>query len=134
MSVQKFAQSMYTGQDYVFYVREEVDGTLLDFSGWTWSLMGRKYPDSPSTLFSFTEADTDVIETGTFAIEQSDGSTLNHNIKITIQSATTLALRSSVLDSSSPKIHIGLMGTDASGEPYQIIVDGEIPVCISVAA
>lgn len=128
MSSQKLASAIETGVDYVFYIRREVNGVLVDFTDWTFNLVGREFTDSEE-LFSYTEQDAGVIEIGQFGIQQDGGSTLDHNLKITIPSSATLALRSGKMD----LIHIGLMGTDPNGDPFQIIVDSIAEVVRSIA-
>jgi len=133
MSHYVFTQEIVTGQAYQFHIQEKADSVLVDFTGWTFEVVGRSNINVDPALFRYTESDVflgvPVAESGVFTLTDLDGNTEDFNLKITIPSEATESLR---VD-EHVHIHVGVRATDPGGNHFQLIPNAKVRVCESVA-
>lgn len=127
MASNTYSAPVITGEDFVMMIRRLDDsGTLIDFTGWSASFVGRKRLNDPDALFEYNELNQ--VELGLFSLNGED-----QNIRLTIPFSKTLEFNEAGLS----HIHIGLLlsppASQPNSRPQQVIVNDTVEICKSIA-
>lgn len=129
MGANLFPDELVPHEDFQFHVRELAGSILIDFTGWKFNYVGRETPDSETALFSYTEADTGVIEIDIFSLTDDSGNALDYNLKVT----TPYTKVAEIDDLGLEYVHIGLLATPPDGSPIQLIRNFRVRVSEAIA-
>ena len=115
-----------THEDFVLSIqRLDIQGNLIDYSGWTAEFIGRENPNTEEVIFNYSEKDQ-------VKLEEFDLNGQPQNIKATIPWQKTEEMRGKF-----SRIHIGLLLTPPEGSndsPQQVIVNDEILIVKAIVS